>query len=110
QQPDNLRNRGVSRTRATARNIYSMTINRRDFLRASALTGGALATGAWSAPDVLGTSPILAEPVTHAPEPLRILILGGTGLTGPHQVRYAVARGHKVTVFNRGRHNERLPN
>ncbi|MFN0179871.1 MAG: NAD-dependent epimerase/dehydratase family protein [Gemmatimonadales bacterium] len=40
---------------------------------------------------------------------LKILILGGTGLTGPHQVRYALARGHTVTVFNRGRRNERLP-
>ena len=36
-------------------------------------------------------------------KPLRILILGGTGFTGPHQVRYALARGHKVTLFNRGR-------
>jgi Nucleoside-diphosphate-sugar epimerases len=34
---------------------------------------------------------------------MRILILGGTGLIGPHQVRYAASRGHKVTVFNRGR-------
>ncbi len=34
---------------------------------------------------------------------MRILILGGTGLTGPHQVRYALARGHTVTLFNRGR-------
>lgn len=34
---------------------------------------------------------------------MRILILGGAGLTGPHQVRYALARGHAVTVFNRGR-------
>ncbi|MGC4045401.1 MAG: NAD-dependent epimerase/dehydratase family protein [Armatimonas sp.] len=41
--------------------------------------------------------------VPKAKKPLRLLILGGTGLTGPHQVRYAVARGHKVTVFNRGR-------
>jgi 2'-hydroxyisoflavone reductase len=41
---------------------------------------------------------------TDAPvRPLRILILGGTGFTGPHQVRYALARGHKVTLFNRGR-------
>lgn len=35
-------------------------------------------------------------------KPLRILILGGTGFIGPHQVRYALARGHKVTLFNRG--------
>lgn len=33
----------------------------------------------------------------------KILILGGTGFVGPHQVRRAIARGHQVTVFNRGR-------
>jgi len=33
---------------------------------------------------------------------LRILILGGSGFTGPFQVRYALNRGHQVTVFNRG--------
>lgn len=33
--------------------------------------------------------------------PLNILILGGTGFTGPEQVRYALARGHKVTLLNR---------
>lgn len=43
--------------------------------------------------------------VTPAAKPLRILILGGTGFIGPNQVRYAVARGHKVTVFNRGKTN-----
>ena len=36
-------------------------------------------------------------------KPLRILILGGTGFTGPFQVEYALSRGHKVSVFNRGR-------
>jgi 2'-hydroxyisoflavone reductase len=36
-------------------------------------------------------------------KPLNILILGGTGFTGPSQVRYAISRGHKVTVFNRGK-------
>jgi 2'-hydroxyisoflavone reductase len=40
-----------------------------------------------------------------AAKPLRILILGGTGFIGPNQVRYAVERGHKVTVFNRGKTN-----
>lgn len=40
---------------------------------------------------------------------MRILILGGTGFTGPFQVRYAVERGHQVTVFNRGRRQTDLP-
>jgi 2'-hydroxyisoflavone reductase len=45
-----------------------------------------------------------------AAKPLRILILGGTGFTGPFQVRYALSRGHKVTVFNRGKtHPGELP-
>ena len=43
-------------------------------------------------------------------KPLRILILGGTGFTGPYQVRYALSRGHKVTTFNRGKtHPGELP-
>ena len=40
--------------------------------------------------------------------PLRILILGGTGFIGPHMVRYAMYRGHQVTLFNRGRTNPGL--
>ena len=52
----------------------------------------------------------LRPPETKATKPLRILILGGTGFTGPFQVRYALARGHKVTVFNRGKtHPGELP-
>ncbi len=48
--------------------------------------------------------------VGTGPRPLKILILGGTGFTGPYQVRYALARGHKVTVFNRGKtHPGELP-
>jgi 2'-hydroxyisoflavone reductase len=40
---------------------------------------------------------------------LRILILGGTGFTGPHQVRYALSRGHQVTLFNRGKQPHEWP-
>jgi 2'-hydroxyisoflavone reductase len=36
-------------------------------------------------------------------KPLSILILGGTGFIGPHQVAYALARGHRVTLFHRQR-------
>jgi len=42
-------------------------------------------------------------------KPLNILILGGTGFTGPHQVAYALSRGHRVTVFNRGRQGNLWP-
>src|SRR5437773_8525035 len=54
-----------------------------------------------------GSTTLLAEkPV----KPLRILILGWTGFTGPYQVRYALSRGHKVTTFNRGKtHPGELP-
>lgn len=40
--------------------------------------------------------------------PLRILILGGTGFIGPHQVEYAQSRGHTITLFNRGKTNPGL--
>jgi 2'-hydroxyisoflavone reductase len=45
----------------------------------------------------------------RAPETLDILVLGGTGFIGPHLVRYAVSRGHRVTIFTRGRHQADLP-
>ena len=34
---------------------------------------------------------------------LSILILGGTGFIGPFEVQHARARGHKVTIANRGK-------
>jgi 2'-hydroxyisoflavone reductase len=44
-----------------------------------------------------------------ASRPLDILVLGGTGFIGPHLVRHAVARGHRVTTFTRGRTAADLP-
>ena len=38
----------------------------------------------------------------------RILILGGTGFIGPEQVKYALERGHTVTLLNRGKTNPSL--
>jgi 2'-hydroxyisoflavone reductase len=35
--------------------------------------------------------------------PFRLLVLGGTGFLGRHLVEAALARGHRVTLFNRGR-------
>ena len=58
---------------------------------------------------VLGAEAQDAAPIGKAAKPLRILILGGTGFTGPHQVRYALARGHELTLFNRGRRPKEWP-
>ena len=78
-----------------------MKKTRRQFIKLSAATGGALAIGTRSAT-------LFAE---KSVKPLRILILGGTGFTGPYQVRYALGRGHEVTTFNRGKtHPGELPN
>ncbi len=43
-----------------------------------------------------------AEPL-FAPRKKKVLILGGTGFVGPHQVQALLARGHEVAVFNRGK-------
>ena len=58
----------------------------------------------------LGLGSALASPTILAREhkPMKILILGGTGFIGPHLVEQAVARGHEVTIFNRGRSNPHL--
>ena len=41
----------------------------------------------------------------RASERLRILMLGGTRFIGPHMAEYAMARGHTITFFNRGKTN-----
>ena len=70
---------------------------RREFIAGSVAAGTLLAAGAAG-----------AQKIEKAAKPLNILILGGTGFTGPHQIRYAVARGHKVAMFNRGKTNPNL--
>ena len=62
---------------------------------------GALAAASAALPSMTATA--TAPAVERAARPLRILILGGTGFTGPFQVNYALARGHQVTLFNRGK-------
>src|SRR5436305_9559326 len=77
-----------------------MKRTRRYFIKVSAAAGGAFGLG-------IKSRILFAE---KAVTPLRILILGGTGFTGPYQVRYVLSRGHKVTTFNRGKtHPGELP-
>jgi 2'-hydroxyisoflavone reductase len=77
----------------TTKVTAQMKTTRRQFIRVSGTAAGAFALGMRSAT-------VLAQ---KSVKPLRILILGGTGFTGPYQVRYALSRGHKVTTFNRGK-------
>src|SRR5256886_12848803 len=77
-----------------------MNTTRRQFIKLSTAASATVAFGATS-------TSLFAEKNV---KPLRILILGGTGFTGPYQVRYALSRGHKVTTFNRGKtHPHELP-
>jgi 2'-hydroxyisoflavone reductase len=88
-----------------------MSTSRRNFLKFSALASGSVGLGLIpGASDLLAAGKKTAASMGNAVKPLRILILGGTGFTGPFQVRYALSRGHKVTVFNRGKtHPGELP-
>ncbi len=77
-----------------------MKTTRRQFIKLSGSAAGAFAL------NIRSTTVFAEKPV----KPLRILILGGTGFTGPYQVRYALSRGHKITTLNRGKtHPGELP-
>jgi 2'-hydroxyisoflavone reductase len=78
---------------------------RRDFLRHSIAVGvGLPVLGAVWPASAAGAS-LERDP---APEKLRLLFLGGTGFLGPATVEVALARGHTVTLFNRGKTNPQL--
>ena len=71
-----------------------MTPTRRDILKSSAATAlGAGLRPLWAADD----------PPAARQQPLKLLVLGGTGFLGPAIVDAAKARGHTLTLFNRGK-------
>lgn len=80
-----------------------MSRTRRAFVRDGL---GAAAALSWAglprALTTLGTAS-RGSPPDRAPRALRILVLGGTSFLGPHQIAYAMGRGHAVTTFTRGR-------
>jgi len=81
-------------------------MNRRDFLYGSLATMAACA-----APATPRLDPRRSGPPASPDTKKTILILGGTNFLGPHVVDAALARGHTVTLFNRGKtHAELYPN
>ncbi len=81
---------------AIPRSAAVIPMHRRQFLAATISAAG------------LAALPARLRAVARAGTPLRILVLGGTGFLGPHVVEHALARGHQVTLFNRGRTNADL--
>ena len=76
-----------------------MNRKRREFVKTAAVAGVAIAA---AFPSVLRAKPGAAA------KPMKILILGGTAFLGPQIVEAAVARGHVLTLFNRGKTNPGL--
>jgi 2'-hydroxyisoflavone reductase len=75
--------------------MSSGSINRREAMMLAGAAAATLLTGRTFAAE---------KPVKQ----LKVLILGGTGISGPHLVRELGARGHQVTLFNRGKRNPGL--
>ena len=72
-----------------------MEAGRRNFIKKSMAVGIASLVS----PYALNAADILS----NSNEKLKILILGGTSFLGPHQISYALERGHEVTIFTRGK-------
>ncbi|HSG50425.1 MAG TPA: NAD-dependent epimerase/dehydratase family protein [Longimicrobiales bacterium] len=93
-----------------------MSPTRREFLQVAGAVGAGVGLGALPA----AASPLAPGASIPAPgrgskvgaartAPKRLLILGGTGFIGPNMVRYAVERGHEVSIFTRGRSDADIP-
>ncbi len=88
-----------------------MTTDRRRFLKTAGAAGAAAAVGLARPGAASSRESPSADGVARTAtgrRSLRILVLGGTNFIGPHQVRYALSRGHEITLFNRGRTNAHL--
>jgi 2'-hydroxyisoflavone reductase len=72
-----------------------MNRDRREFVKTAAVAGASVALAS-------------ALPKARPPKLMKIVILGGTAFLGPQIVEAAQARGHVLTLFNRGKTNPGL--
>ncbi|RKH52959.1 NAD-dependent epimerase/dehydratase family protein [Corallococcus aberystwythensis] len=83
-----------------------MKLSRRGVIQAAAALSAVQVLGCASSPKA---GPSAGDDKGTAPgKPLNILILGGTRFLGPALVQVAQARGHTLTLFNRGKSNPGL--
>ncbi len=78
--------------------------SRREFIGIAAGAGAAIGLGGATS----ATAAASRRASQDIPGRLKILVLGGTGQTGPHFVSKALAHGHDVTLFNRGNRSDEL--
>ncbi len=76
--------------------------SRRKFIRTALQTSAVLPLTSGAVLAACNTTTQLA-PIVKKEGPLKILILGGTSFLGPHQIAYALKRGHQITTFTRGK-------
>jgi 2'-hydroxyisoflavone reductase len=74
-----------------------MKSSRREFILKSGAAAAALGLGMSYANSSTN------KKIKKAKKSLKILILGGTAFTGPHLIKYAMDRGHSISIFNRGK-------
>jgi 2'-hydroxyisoflavone reductase len=86
-----------------------MSSSRRDFLRTASIAGAGIAlapslsAAAATEESTAPSSRSSASRPSRSAAPKKLLILGGTGFIGPNTVKYALARGHEVTILTRGK-------
>ncbi|WP_111683771.1 NAD-dependent epimerase/dehydratase family protein [Winogradskyella tangerina] len=82
--------------------------SRRSFIKKSTLAGIALPLLGSSLIGCKSDTKPKSDTNTSINKKLSILILGGTSFLGPHQIAYALSRGHKVSTFTRGKTKPRV--
>jgi 2'-hydroxyisoflavone reductase len=82
--------------------MTDLAATRRSFL---ALSSGAMLAASLPRAQQQEPSPAARKP---APGKKKILVLGGTNFLGPAVVEAALANGHEITLFNRGKTNPGL--
>lgn len=82
-------------------------LTRRDLIRTGLAAAALGVVGCKSSPDPIA-GPVTPKPAAP-PAKKRILILGGTGFLGPKTIDAALARGHEITIFNRGKREKIMP-
>lgn len=80
-----------------------MPASRREFLQSAVVLGAGLGLRPSGGAAESVAAPSLVSLRQRVGTSKRLLILGGTGFIGPNMVKYALDRGHTVTILTRGK-------